>query len=79
MQIASGNTLKILKVHEWVIHEANEDLDNFAKVLTDLGVKVRRPESIDALKSLSTDWKTTGWYILPRDLLLPIRQFQVID
>lgn len=59
---------------QWVIDEANEDLDNFSKVLTDLGVKVRRPESIDHSVEFSTpDWKTTGWYTYcPRDLLLPL-------
>ncbi len=59
---------------QWVIDEANEDLDNFSKVLSDLGVKVRRPESIDHSVEFSTpDWKTTGWYTYcPRDLLLPL-------
>jgi len=59
---------------QWVIDEANEDLDNFSKVLSDLGVKVRRPESIDHSKEFgSPDWKTTGWYTYcPRDLLLPL-------
>jgi glycine amidinotransferase len=59
---------------QWVIDEANEDLDNLAKVLSNLGVKVRRPEAIDHSKEFaSPDWKTTGWYTYcPRDLLLPL-------
>ena len=47
---------------DWVIDEANEDLDGLAKLLTNLGVKVRRPEAIDRPKNSSSDWKTTGWY-----------------
>ncbi len=59
---------------QWIIDEANEDLDGFSKVLESLGVKVRRPKSIDHSKKFSSpDWKTTGWYTYcPRDLLLPL-------
>ena len=59
---------------DWVINEANEDLDGLAKLLGNLGVKVRRPEAIDHSKEFSSpDWKTTGWYTYcPRDLLLPL-------
>ena len=39
---------------EWVIDEANEDLDGLAKLLSNLGVKVRRPEAIDHSKEFSS-------------------------
>lgn len=34
-------------VPPWIIDEANEDLDGLAKILTDLGVEVVRPESMN--------------------------------
>ena len=34
-------------VPQWIIDEANEDLDGLAKILTDLGVEVVRPESLN--------------------------------
>jgi len=59
---------------QWVIDEANEDLDNLSDTLKKLGVTVRRPESIDQSKTFkTTDWETTGYYVYcPRDLLLPL-------
>jgi len=59
---------------QWVIEEANEDLDRLSDELRKLGVTVRRPEAIDHSKSFkSPDWETTGWYTYcPRDLLLPL-------
>lgn len=59
---------------QWIIDEANEDLNKLAQTLTDLGVKVYRPTPIDQSKSFkSPDWETTGWYnYCPRDLLLPL-------
>ena len=64
---------------DWVINEANEDLDGLAKLLGNLGVKVRRPEAIDHSKEFSSpDWKTTGWYTYcPRDLLLPLDNLSI--
>jgi len=59
---------------EWVIDEANEDLDKLSDELRKLGVTVRRPHAMDHSKSFkSPDWETTGWYTYcPRDLLLPL-------
>ena len=34
-------------VPQWIIDEANEDLDGLAKILTDLSVEVVRPESLN--------------------------------
>ena len=64
---------------QWVIDEANEDLDRLAKMLKSLGVKVIRPKSIDHSKKFSSpDWKTTGWYTYcPRDLLLPLNNLVI--
>lgn len=54
--------------------EANEDLDILSKTLTDLGIKVHRPKSVNHEKKFSSpEWETTGWYTFcPRDLLLPL-------
>lgn len=54
--------------------ECNEDLQILADTLTDLGVKVHRPVSVNHEKKFSSpDWETTGWYTFcPRDLLLPL-------
>ena len=59
---------------EWIIKEANEDLDNLARQLESLNVKVRRPSSTNHSQEFSTpDWTSTGWYnYCPRDLLLPL-------
>lgn len=59
---------------QWVIDQANQDLDTLSGELTKLGVTVRRPNAIDHSKTFkSLDWETTGWYTYcPRDLLLPL-------
>jgi glycine amidinotransferase len=59
---------------EWLINEANEDLQGLADILSKLGVKVHRPIPLDHSVEFSTpEWKTTGWYTwCPRDLLLPL-------
>lgn len=57
-----------------MIDEANEDLDELSATLKKLGVKVRRPISVDTSKNFSTpDWQTSGWHnVSCRDLLLPL-------
>jgi glycine amidinotransferase len=57
-----------------VIGEANEDLDNFAKFLTEQDVIVKRPRETIHSKTFGTaDWKSDGEYnFCPRDVLLPI-------
>lgn len=57
-----------------IIDEANQDLEQLSDTLQGLGVKVRRPDSIDHTKKFSTpEWSSTGWYTYcPRDLLLPL-------
>lgn len=59
---------------QWIIDEANEDMDMLSDTLKKLGVTVHRPTSIDHSKTFSTpEWETTGWYTFcPRDLLLPL-------
>jgi hypothetical protein len=59
---------------QWLIDEANEDLEMLSNTLKGLGVVVHRPKSIDHSKKFSTpEWETTGWYTYcPRDLLLPL-------
>lgn len=59
---------------QWVIDEANEDADDLAAVLTNMGVKVHRPRAVDWNQEFSTrDWKSQGWYSwCPRDLVLPL-------
>ena len=61
-------------IAQWIMDEANEDLDGLEKCLQGLGVKTRRPKSIDHNQKFSTpEWTTTGWYTFcPRDLLLPL-------
>jgi N-dimethylarginine dimethylaminohydrolase len=65
---------------QWIINEANEDLDRLSDELAKLGVKVRRPLPVDHGKKFSTpDWESTGWYsYCPRDLLLPLKG-QIIE
>ena len=57
-----------------IIDEANQDLEQLSDTLKGLGVKVRRPDSINHTKKFSTpEWTSTGWYTYcPRDLLLPL-------
>lgn len=59
---------------QWLIDEANEDLDNLSDLLTKAGIKVHRPKSLDhSIKFKTPEWETTGWYTwCPRDLLLPL-------
>jgi len=59
---------------QWVIDEANEDIDGLADTLTKMGVKVHRPKIIDWNQEFSTmDWKSKGWYSwCPRDLIIPL-------
>jgi len=59
---------------QWLIDEANEDLNGLADTLKKLGVKVHRPKPLDHSNKFSTpEWSTTGWYTwCPRDLLLPL-------
>lgn len=59
---------------QWLIDEANEDLQGLSDILSKMGVKVHRPKPIDHSIEFSTpEWKTTGWYTwCPRDLLLPL-------
>jgi N-dimethylarginine dimethylaminohydrolase len=59
---------------QWLIDEANEDLQGLVDVLEQANVKVHRPKPIDHSVEFSTpEWKTTGWYTwCPRDLLLPL-------
>ena len=61
-------------IAQWIVDEANEDLDGLEKCLQGLGVKTMRPEPVDHNKKFSTpEWETTGWYTFcPRDLLLPL-------
>lgn len=62
------------KYPQWMIDEANEDLDNLSDTLRKLGIVVHRPIPLDHSKEFSTpEWTTTGWYTwCPRDLLLPL-------
>lgn len=59
---------------EWVIEEANEDIQGLVDVLESMHVKVHRPKIIDWNQEFSTlDWKSKGWYSwCPRDLILPL-------
>jgi N-dimethylarginine dimethylaminohydrolase len=59
---------------QWLIDEANEDMNELADMLKKLGVKVHRPKPVNHSVEFSTpEWKTTGWYTwCPRDLLLPL-------
>lgn len=64
---------------QWLIDEANEDLNGLADVLSKAGVKVHRPKALDHSVEFSTpEWKTTGWYTwCPRDLLLPLNNLVI--
>ena len=64
---------------QWLIDEANEDLQGLTDLLTSMGVKVHRPKSIDhSLKYSTPEWETTGWYTwCPRDLLLPLKNLMI--
>jgi len=59
---------------DWVIEEANEDIQGLVDVLESMNIKVHRPKIIDWDNEFSTlDWKSKGWYSwCPRDLILPL-------
>jgi len=67
------------KYPQWLIDEANEDMQVLADTLSSIGIKVHRPKTIDHSKEFSTpEWKTTGWYTwCPRDLLLPLNNLMI--
>lgn len=57
-----------------VYDETQEDLENLSSLLTDIGVKVFRPSSIDTQKKVSNGhWETTQYYTFcPRDTVTVI-------
>ena len=59
---------------EQVLAEAEEDLDALAKLLTDAGVEVHRPQATDLSAEVRTPhWSSDGLYhYCPRDLLLAV-------
>ena len=63
-----------------VIDETEEDLAEFVRILQDLGVTVRRPETWRHEAKFSTiDWEAQGFYnYCPRDILLVIAD-QIIE
>lgn len=64
---------------QWLIDEANEDLQGLADLLTRMSVKVHRPKALDhSIKYSTPEWETTGWYTwCPRDLLLPLNNLMI--
>jgi len=57
------------------IHKANEQLNNFVKILKSFEIKVDRPTAIDFSQSISTpDWKNEGMFdcMPPRDVILTV-------
>lgn len=65
---------------ERIIEEAEEDLEEFARILRGLGVTVRRPETWPHEARFSTiHWESQGYYnYCPRDVLLVIGD-QIIE
>ena len=59
---------------QWLIDEANEDIEELVKALEGKGVKVHRPEYFDTSVEFSTpEWTSSDWYTwCPRDLLLTL-------
>jgi scyllo-inosamine-4-phosphate amidinotransferase 1 len=57
-----------------IIEESNEDLDNLAEALTNLGVRVHRPPETDFSAIYSTpDWSVDGYHAYcPRDSILTV-------
>ncbi|MCE5278613.1 MAG: inosamine-phosphate amidinotransferase 1 [Planctomycetaceae bacterium] len=57
-----------------IIDESNEDLDEFARVLTQMGIRVHRPGAADFTRRYQTaDWCVDGCYAYcPRDTILTI-------
>lgn len=64
---------------QWVVDEANEDIEALVVVLETAGVKVHRPIAMNTGAEFSTpEWTSTGWYNwCPRDLLLPLRNLML--
>ena len=62
------------KFSQYIIDEANEDLQILADTLTSLNVEVYRPTDIDHAHTVKThEWETDGMYnYCPRDVLLVI-------
>lgn len=60
---------------QWILDEAEEDLEQLAAVLRRLGVTVRRPAPTDFRALTKTRrWETDGYYnYCPRDLLLVVQ------
>ena len=57
------------------INKANDQLNNFVKILESFDIKVDRPTAIDFSKSISTpDWKNDGMFdcMPPRDVILTV-------
>jgi N-dimethylarginine dimethylaminohydrolase len=63
-----------------VIEETEEDLNQFAETLEDLGVKVRRPETWPHDATFSTiHWQSHGYYnYCPRDVMMVVGD-QIIE
>jgi len=59
---------------DWLINEANEDIDLLADTLSKMGVRVHRPARQDFNREFSTpNWSTRGYHAwCPRDLILPL-------
>jgi hypothetical protein len=59
---------------QWLIDEANADIDGLADTLSKLGVRVHRPLPIDQEQEFKTpDWQSPGNSVwCPRDLILPL-------
>ncbi len=57
-----------------ILEETEEDLLALSKLLTSLGIKVRRPEDINFKEKIKTpDWETDGFYnYCPRDSMLVV-------
>jgi N-dimethylarginine dimethylaminohydrolase len=64
---------------QWLIDEANEDIEQLVKTLEQAHVKVHRPAVQDTANEFSTpEWTSTGWYTwCPRDLLLPFDNLMI--
>lgn len=65
---------------DWIIEEAEEDLNEFASAMRKLGVTVKQPETWPHEAEFSTvNWKSRGYYnYCPRDILLVIGD-QIIE
>lgn len=59
-----------------MVGKASEELENLAKVLTELGVQVKRPNALEFSKEYSTPWwKSKGLYAaMPRDVFIVFGQ-----